>query len=517
MSDKKIVYYSEFGAVGDGVHEDFPAIVKCHEYANANGCKVMADPGATYYICETGGVRAIVQTDVDWGDATFILDDIKIPVPSPSRTADIFAVTSTYERKVYGEDSDIVQKLNANGGMRADDTNVGYAPGYPAMLVVFDNTHSAYIRYGVHATGKPNPQRELVTVDAEGNIDPGAKFLLDTNHVSVIWEYRIDDKPIVIENGTFITRSNCAPPVYTAYARGISFERSNVTIRNTVHKITDEGDTGAPYAGFIYARNINNLRCEHLTLQSHKSYKDYNPDGTVHSTMGTYDIGGSIATNVCFYDCHQSNFYKDPERKTVYGYSERWGIMGTNYCKNLIYDNCTLSRLDAHAGVYNVVIKDTKITYISLTGGGTALIEGSTVIAPEGTNNSLFSLRGDYGSTWHGDVIIKDTTYVNNFPEPIYLCSSAWVNWNFGYKTYVPNVLIDNLTIAVPGPKVHMFGEFTTNLDNHIDEPILASGKENLNPMDVNATITVRNNKNGYNFISSSNPYVNSKIKLVVE
>ena len=37
--EKKIVYYKDFGAVGDGVHEDIDAIRACHEYANANGRK----------------------------------------------------------------------------------------------------------------------------------------------------------------------------------------------------------------------------------------------------------------------------------------------------------------------------------------------------------------------------------------------------------------------------------------------------------------------------------------------
>ena len=98
MENKKIVYYSEFGAVGDGVAEDFPAICKCHEYANANGLKVMADKGATYYIANTDGISAIVQTDVDWQDATFIIDDRNIDVPNKSRTANIFKIYRDYDR-----------------------------------------------------------------------------------------------------------------------------------------------------------------------------------------------------------------------------------------------------------------------------------------------------------------------------------------------------------------------------------------------------------------------------------
>ena len=74
MINEKYVSYEDFGAVGDGVTDDMPAIVKAHEYANAEGLPVRAKDGATYYI---GGknLTAIIMTDVDFGTARFIIDD----------------------------------------------------------------------------------------------------------------------------------------------------------------------------------------------------------------------------------------------------------------------------------------------------------------------------------------------------------------------------------------------------------------------------------------------------------
>ena len=513
---KRTVFYSDFGAIGDGVAEDFSALKRCHEYANENSCKVCADAGATYYIGDTDGEKIIVKTDVDFKDATFIIDDTSFPVSAKARTTHLFVLTSDYEKSILDEDSEVIKRLNAAGGIKSDATNVGYAPGYPAMLVVIDNEHSAYNRYGTLATGKVNPQRELVIVDAEGNIDLKTKFLLDTKHVSVIEQLRIDDEPITLEGGTFITKANCAPSEYNYYSRGFCVERSNVTIKNLVHKIVGEGETGAPYIGFIIANRINNLRCERLTLQSHKSYKDYGPDGKFRSTMGSYDIGGRMATNVCFYDCHQSNFYKDKERGIAYDYHEYWGIMGTNYCKNLIYDKCTLSRLDAHSGVYNVVIKDTTISFIALTGGGTALIENSTIVSPDNSNGSLFQLRGDYGSTWKGDVIIKDCTYVNDDPNRIMLTYAIWANWDFGYKTYLPRVTLDNLKFAKPGV-AYLYPILTRDKDIRMDEEVLYNGEKNLNPMKIDAPLIIKNNTAGIKYIASENDYVNSKIHIIEE
>ena len=44
------IAYSEYGAVGDGVTDDFDAIIAAHAVANDAGLPVRADPGAAYYI-----------------------------------------------------------------------------------------------------------------------------------------------------------------------------------------------------------------------------------------------------------------------------------------------------------------------------------------------------------------------------------------------------------------------------------------------------------------------------------
>ena len=37
MKEEKYVTYEAFGAVGDGIHDDFEAIIQAHEYANEQG------------------------------------------------------------------------------------------------------------------------------------------------------------------------------------------------------------------------------------------------------------------------------------------------------------------------------------------------------------------------------------------------------------------------------------------------------------------------------------------------
>ena len=45
MAELKSVSYEEFGAIGDGIAEDFEAVYNAHVYANENGLPVKAKSG----------------------------------------------------------------------------------------------------------------------------------------------------------------------------------------------------------------------------------------------------------------------------------------------------------------------------------------------------------------------------------------------------------------------------------------------------------------------------------------
>jgi hypothetical protein len=231
--------------------------------------------------------------------------------------------------------------------------------------------------------------------------------------------------------------------------------------------------------------------------------------------MGSYDIGGSFSTNITFKNCVQSNFYKYKEKNIVFNHTEYWGIMGTNYCKNLTYDKCVLSRLDAHAGVYNITIKDSTISEINLIGGGSAKIIGSTIITKEDCQSSLLTLREDYGSTWKGEILIKDCDFINWNSDAVYLVGGRWNNWDFGYVTHLPSVTVDNLKIDKPSEKVYIFTEFCRDHSETIDSETLTNGASNKNPMDIGVSIEIRNSTTGYAFAGSPNDYISGKIKII--
>jgi hypothetical protein len=68
------VTYEAFGAVGDGVNDDLPAIRDAHAHANRQGLPVRSNPDATYHLGRRA-ITAIIATDTDWGTSRFIIDD----------------------------------------------------------------------------------------------------------------------------------------------------------------------------------------------------------------------------------------------------------------------------------------------------------------------------------------------------------------------------------------------------------------------------------------------------------
>ena len=92
MKGERYVTYEAFGAVGDGIHDDFEAIIQAHEYANEQGLPVRAKDDATYYISGKA-ITAVVKTSTNFGKAHFIIDDRNVS----NRATHIFHVKSDFD------------------------------------------------------------------------------------------------------------------------------------------------------------------------------------------------------------------------------------------------------------------------------------------------------------------------------------------------------------------------------------------------------------------------------------
>ena len=417
-----LVRYRDFGARGNGKTDDIDAIAATHAFANQHGLMVKADDGATYYI---GGKErtAIIQTDTDFGSATFIIDDTDVQ----NRQAAIFSVSSNLKSF----------KLKSIDRLSRNQEKIDISLLGTCLIRVANSDIKHYIRFGLNPT-KGSSQSDIFMVDKNGHVDMDAPIVWDFNKITSITALPIDEKILNITGGRFRTVANKEVSKYNYYSRNISIKRSNVLIDGLEHRVTGEGDHGAPYGGFITISNCANVTVRNTILTGHKTYRTIGRAGKPVS-MGTYDISVSNAINVSFLNCSQTNDIND---RTY------WGIMGSNYSKNLLFDNCTFSRFDAHKGVANATIRNSTLGHMGINaiGSGTFTVENSTI-----RGRSLINLRSDYGSTWRGEFIIRNCIFIpsgGKSTSASLISGSYSGQHDFGYMCFMPErIIIENLKI----------------------------------------------------------------------
>ena len=417
-----LVRYSDFGARGDGKADDMDAIAATHAFANLHHLPVKADEGATYYI---GGKErtALIRTDTDFGTAAFLIDDTEVQ----NRNASVFTVSS--DLRPF--------KLETIPSLKRNQKKIDAALPGPCLITVTNANVKQYIRFGLNQN-KGSSQTDLFVVDKNGNVDMNAPIIWDFDQITDMTALPIDETPLKITGGRFTTIANKAESKYTYYTRNIAIRRSNVLVEGLEHHIKGEEDHGAPYGGFINIGDCSYVTVKNTLLTGHRTYSTIGAADKPVS-MGTYDLSVNRALNVSFVNCRQTNDIND---------TKYWGILGSNFCKNLLYDQCTLSRFDAHQGVANATIRNSTLGHMGINaiGSGTLLIENSTI-----RGRSFVNLRPDYGSTWQGELVIRNCVFVPADGKPI---SAALIGGSysgqhdFGYTCYMPEqITIENLRI----------------------------------------------------------------------
>ena len=409
--------YEDFGAKGDGVTDDFAAIIACHKSANEQKIPVKTNPNATYYI---GGANesAIINTDVDFGTSKFIIDDVKLE----NIKSFIFIIQSEHEEFDPGIKS-----------LKRGQKQIEFPEKGNYFVKVYDDNHYIYIRKGTNMN-KGTPTTDCFTVDVNGNISP-----------TVDWEYPVvtrayarctDDQPITVRGGVFTTIANQAESFYQYHHRGFLVKRANVTLCNITHYVTGELDHGAPYHGFIRTQLAVNVTIKDCLLTPRFIYRTASKIPGKDVPMGSYDLSFDSSIAV-----HCENIRQTIDITDV----RYWGIYTSNFCKNLSLKNCILSRFDAHQGVSNLYIQDCEFGHqaMNLIGFGEAIIENTVIRA-----TSAVALRGDYGSIWNGSLTIKNCKLISKNKNPTVISAHNTAEHDFGYVCTMPHtVTIEGFTL----------------------------------------------------------------------
>ena len=483
IKKKGVINYSDLGAIGDGVSDDAIFIKATHEVANHYGFNVKADDDALYNI--TGKkVSAIISTNTDFGDATFIIDDTNVD----DYTSSIFEVRS--KKPSF--------KINHIKSIKKGQKKINIKINEAALVKVIDNNVRMYIRYGLNQNNGKE-QTDIFLIDKNGNVNENTPIIWDFKNISEMNLFLIDQEKLEIQGGKFITIANQVEEEnHPYYSRNILVNRSNVEINNLKHFVKGEGNHGTPYQGFISIKNASNVKIKNCLLTGHKTYQKIGNAGKLVS-RGSYDLSVISSTNVLFKNCRQTNDIND---------ETYWGIFGSNYCKNLFFENCTLSRFDAHMGVYNATIRNSTLGYmgIKLIGFGQFLVEDSTI-----GGENLVSLRQDYGSTWNGDFKIKNCVFIPSKTKSSTLSLFSGKNsglHDFGYTCYMPNKIeIDQLLIKDSHLKdynsLFLFSDFNSNMKNENFEevyPYIKTKIVKINGVNIESKKKLELSKNTFMF-----------------
>ena len=158
------------------------------------------------------------------------------------------------------------------------------------------------------------------------------------------------------------------------------------------------------------------------------------------------------AVNITFRNCTQTTDIHD---------DRYWGLIGSNYCRDLLFEDCTMSRFDAHKGVTNCTIRRCNLGWQGLNAIGHGLLEvEDTSIC----GRALISLRPDYGGLWDGDMILKNCVWKPARENRVLFEAENDGHHYFGFDCCFPhNITVDGLTVeedAVSDAPLYLFSDY---------------------------------------------------------
>jgi hypothetical protein len=417
-----VVTYEQFGAVGNGLTDDLPAIVEAHAFANERGLPVRSNPEATYHLGRRA-MTAIIETHTDWSTSRFIIDDSQ---GVENNKVSIFEVRSRLAPVPLE-----IARLSA-GQERLDPH-----PSTDLLVLVENSNRRLFIRRGLN-TNSGTPQQEVFILKRDGSIEGAIEWDYET--VTRIEARPIDPEPLVLRGGLFINIGNRMkqPVGYNYWARNIRIVRSNTIVDGIASQVAGETDFGHPYGGFLAAVQVADITFRNCRVEPRKVYTTIGA-ANLPVPMGTYGYRADLVVNFTMQNCRMGDIHD----------TSRWGVAATNFMKNVLIEDCVLSRMDVHQGVSgHYTIRRSTLGHMGINaiGRGHLVVEDSAVHC-----ENFISFRNDYGATWDGDVSIRNCRWippVNRGRVPVMFNVNNDGTHDFGYPCSMPRVIrIDGLTI----------------------------------------------------------------------
>ena len=456
VKNKSSIDYASFKELSkQHNNDDYYAIKAAHDCANKYHKKVVVTK-ATYNIYKhfSGGTITIT-TDTDFGDSTIYIHDEKNICVNGKRQNDDYifqiqnghdSLTTTLSKEITKGSTfyipDSVKKKLSNMLAPYGET----VTGYHVQIKDTNEKRKIFIRSGKNENeNNQSLVQESFITDASGKILDNITWTYKGSKVELVIR-PISSKKLVIKNGNFKTIVSTKTCSKGYVKRGMNISRSNILLDDLHHSYVNTEKKKVykinyAYHGFYAFAGLGKVTFSNSTVQGMRNEQD----GTGHST---YDLHITKANTMTMNNITMS----DKEIDTLINPSTNliWGVTGTNFTKDITYNNCKLNRIDTHRGVHNLTVKNSTIGHHALTqtGFGTLTISNVTIKH----QNHFVGLRGDYGSRWHGTIVFEgNNTIIPDNNSKVYLVTmSPAQNHNYGYDLYMPNVTIKaNSTITI--------------------------------------------------------------------
>lgn len=467
-----VVTYEQFGAVGDGLTDDLPAIVAAHAFANKQRLPVQSLPTATYHLGRQA-LTAVIQTSTDWGTSRFIIDD--------SQGVD------DHKRSLFEVQSQLEPVALSFEHLTAGQTRLDVQPDQD-LLVQVENAHQRrFIRRGLNVNSG-TPQQEVFILRRDGTIEGTIEWDYET--ITRIEAHPIDPEPLVLRGGFFINIANRLEQSqgYNYWARNIRITRSNTTIAELTCEVVGETDLGHPYNGFLSAQHVADITFRDCRIDPHKVYRTIGSAG--HPVpMGTYGYRADLVVNFTMSGCRMGDIHN----------SSLWGVAATNFMKNVLVEDCVLSRMDVHMGVSGYyIIRRSTLGHMGINaiGRGRLVVEDSTV-----HSRRLINFRSDYGATWDGEVLVRNTRWVTPDDGRNAVAMFGVHNdgtHDFGYPSSMPTririegLMIDDGPVRDGESNVTLFSNPSGAVDKTLPHPYRPTKQVEIRDLSTTSGLTPR-------------------------
>lgn len=468
------VNYEMFGAKLDGIEDDTAAAIACHEFANEHGFKVEQHRGTLYLKTATADNCPIIKTPCDWTGMTILMTEAM----AKNTIMKVVPDAGLQSRSLTAEE--IAQ-------LTSDTINIPFLANYKNHICHFQTNINIGKRDGF-----PDDDyiyRETVTVDRHGNLIDGKLFRHMTDATTIYMKYQsITDVPIEIKGAKIILNTTDDSKIPSIY-----ISRSNATISNMAFEIASQTSTNSlEYKGSIFVfEYCYNTMIEKLCGENFTTFYEEGADNK--ATCYAFYLNGLSRCTVR--DC-----------VLLRG----WGPIQTQYCKDMIFKDSTLGRVDNHYHCRNYTVTNCTFTTshscINIGyGDGQFLIDGVRFIKFAEPDTPLFNycinLRGEFCALYSGDLIIRNVYVENNTGEYINIVRGSYGDYfNFSDDPSIilplafPRTTIENVSYTTDNVEVVRYevNEASYPVVNSL--PIVAPSVDivNVNRTDIPATETLR-------------------------